>query len=85
MCLNGIKLGLGSLGENGSFGLPYVFFVPLLNVFLASSHFGFEVETLVLTAPVPGHCLCFSFCLISSVKWFFKSIVISFTRTYLSP
>ena len=30
-------------------------------VILVTSHFGFEGGTLVLIAPVPGHCLSFTF------------------------
>ena len=36
------------------------FFVFFLNVVLVISHFAFEGGTLVLIAPVPGHCLHFT-------------------------
>ena len=39
------------------YGQPYVLFVLCLFVILVMSHSGYEGETLVLTAPVPGHCL----------------------------
>ena len=42
------------MGESSSFGLPYVLFV------LVISHFGFEGETLVQIASVPGLFLVFT-------------------------
>ena len=42
-----------------SFDLPYSLLVLCLFAILAMSHFGVEGKTLVLIAPVPGHCLPF--------------------------
>ena len=44
--------------------LPFYFDI----VILVISHFGFEGGTLVLIAPVPGHCLSFPFYYIHSCK-----------------
>ena len=49
------------MGRRCPFGLPNVSFVLCVFVILVISHFGFEGETLVLIAPVPGHCLHFYF------------------------
>ena len=43
--------------------LTDVLFVLYLFVILVVSHFGFEGGTFVLIAPVPGHCLPFTFSL----------------------
>ena len=49
------------LGKSCSFGLPYALFALFLFVTLVVSHFGFNGGTMVLIAPVPGHCLPFAF------------------------
>ena len=41
-----------------------VLFVLYLICNLVVSHFGFEGGTIVLIAPIPGHCLSFTFCMI---------------------
>ena len=42
--------------------LFFFFFFFFFFVILVTSHFCFEGGTLVLIAPVPGHCLPFTFC-----------------------
>ena len=54
------------MGGSCSFGLPIVLFVFLLIVILVLYHFGFEGETLVLIASVPGHCLSFTVAIVCS-------------------
>ena len=62
MCL------LGSVKPFGKYllGLPYLFLLCRF-VILVVSHFGFEGRTLVLITPVPGHCLPFTFDIISEL------------------
>ena len=47
------------------FSLYLIFFV-----ILVTSHFGFEGGTLFLIAPVPGHCLPFTFCYLTGPLFF---------------
>ena len=49
------------LGNSCSLDYPYVLFVACIFVMLVISYFGFEGRTLVLIAPVSGHCLSFYF------------------------
>ena len=53
---------MATLWERASHSVYHVIFVFYIFVTLVISHFGFKVETLVLIASFPGHCLPFTFC-----------------------
>ena len=57
-------LSVHLLGKGCSFGYPYVLFVLYLFVIVVVSLFSFECRAMGLIAPVPGHCLPFTFVLL---------------------
>ena len=59
-----------------SVNVLHVFFELCLLVILLISHFGFEGETLVLVAPVPGHCLPFCFSRKVSDREMFADLIV---------
>ena len=56
--------------------LPYILFVLCLFVILTVSYFSYEDGTVVLIAPVPGHCLPFAFLFFRAKHFIFFKFVL---------